>query len=720
MMKFKILFLLNLFFPIIVYSGIQENLVQAKKILQPPKLDGILDDVAWKEANSFNDFKTFIPDFGKEMPQKTIAWLAYDEENLYFAFRCFDTEPGKIKATVSARDQILKDDFICVNLDSYNDQQSLYAFYVNPLGIQADSRFAANIEDPSVDLVWYSAGKLNNDGYSVEIRLPLKSIRFTKSDTVQMGLFLERYIARNRMHGSVPEMDPGKGYAFLTQFMMIDYVGVNHYKLVEILPALTYKYSDIRRDGEMVKDQRNPEVSLTLKYGISSDLILDATLNPDFSQVEADAGQIDVNLRYQLLYPEKRPFFLEGIEKFNIAATQASVIDPVQSMVHTRTIVNPLTGVKLSGKVGRKDEINLLYSADELPRINPGDKKSFAHFPLLRYKRNLKNESFVGLLYSGRENRENGSRIFGLDGQIRLNKSTTMEFNGFASQKNDSAGNKPGNSFGLLFAHDTRNLAYKFSVKNVSRDFIVETGFLTRTGIGQATFYLNPKFYPDTKLAQKIDLELFSSLSEDRFYRKNETYNFISAQVTTGGRGIFKAKYQLSNEIYGGKRFDTSGLSVLFTGAIKSWFEGSVLYRRLNGIYYSENPAGGVSNSLTSAFSFQPLAKLNAELSFIWYDFTLENEKVKAYKYPIERLKVSYQFNKYLFLRSIAEYNGYNKSLLTDWLLSFTYVPGTVGHIGYGSLYYQPDPSTTFFNGLSKPVMSQRGIFIKFSYLIRA
>jgi hypothetical protein len=719
MMKINILFLLILFFPIIVYSAIQENPVQARKVLQPPKIDGILNDVAWEEANSFSDFITFIPDFGKELQEKTIAWLAYDEENLYFAFKCFDHEPEKIKATVAARDQIFKDDFICINLDSYNDQQSLYAFYVNPLGIQADTRFAAGVEDPSVDLVWFSAGKLDEDGYSVEVRLPLKSVRFTKNDTVQMGLFLERTIARSKTHGSVPEMDPKKGYAFLTQFMQVNYQGVKHYKLVEILPALTYKYSDIRQDGGMVKDQRKPEASLTLKYGLSSDLILDATLNPDFSQVEADAGQIDVNLRYQLLYPEKRPFFLEGIEKFNIAATQASVIDPVRSLVHTRTIVNPLTGLKLSGKVTKKDEINLLYSVDELPGTTTDEANTYAHFPLVRYKRNLKDESFLGFLYTGRESANAGNRVYGIDGQLRLNKSTMIEFNGFGSQTKDSLRNKPGNSFGVLVGHDTRNLGYKLSFKSVSRDFFVETGYLIRTGINQATFLLNPKVYPGSNLAQKVDFELFTTLSNDRFYNMFETYNFISAQVQTGGRGLLKVKYQISNEIYMGKRFNTGGLSALVTGAIGNWFEGEILYRRLNGIYYSENPVGGKSNSLTSGFSFQPLPKLNAELSFIWYDFTRENETEKIYKYPIERLKVSYQFNKYLFLRGIAEYNGYNKNLLTDWLLSFTYILGTVVFLGYGSVYAQSDIERPFFNNQTNPVLNQNGIFIKFSYLIR-
>ncbi len=716
-MRFFVLFLL-LFITIQSFASKQE--VNAVKTNQAPLIDGNLDDEIWNTANRFTGFVTFIPDFEKPMPEKTIAWLSYDTDNLYFAFKCFDSEPDKIKATVSSRDQIFDDDFVCINLDSHNDQQSLYAFYVNPLGIQGDSRFSAGNEDPSIDLVWYSAGKLDDDGYSVEISIPLKSIRFSKADTVQMGLFLERSIARTKTHGSFPEMDPEKGYAFLTQFMGVNYTGIKYRQLWEILPAVTYKHTDINRDGEMVKDLRKPEVSLTVKYGITSDLIFDGTLNPDYSQVEADAGQIDVNLRYQLLYPEKRPFFLEGMEKFKVAATQTSVIDPIQMMVHTRTIVNPLTGAKLTGKISKKDEVNILYSADELERNTEDGKKDYAHFPLFRYKRNLKNESFVGFLYTGREATEFDNRVFGIDGQIRLNKSTMFEYNGFHSSTIDSVGTKPGNSFGLLLNHDTRNLNYQLSFKSVDEDFHVETGYLTRTGIYQLAGLLMPKLYPGNKVFNRLDFELFTTYTRDRIYNMNETYNFVSAQVRTQGRGIFKIKFLLSNEVFAGELFNTGGVNVLLGGAAGNWFEGYVVYRRMNGIYYNASPEQGKYNKITSMFNFQPRPKLNAEASISWYDFVSDVNGEKIYNYPIERLKVTYQFNKYLFLRGIAEYNGYNKELLCDALLSFTYIPGTVGHIGYGALFAQTDRDLSFFDENHQPVQQQRGFFIKLSYLIRS
>ena len=143
------------------------------RLAQPPAIDGRLDEPAWRDAPAVVLAKTFIPDFGKEASERTVASMAYDAENLYFAFKCYDREPDKIKASVADRDTIRSDDFICINLDSFNDRQSLYAFYVNPLGIQTDSRFASNTEDFSVDFVWSSAGRL--DPTAIPSRWPCPS-----------------------------------------------------------------------------------------------------------------------------------------------------------------------------------------------------------------------------------------------------------------------------------------------------------------------------------------------------------------------------------------------------------------------------------------------------------------------------------------------------------------------------------------------------------------
>ncbi len=335
-----------------------------------PVIDGILDEVIWNSSTGISGFRTFTPDYGKEMPFNTIVWLSYDEENLYFAFRCFDDEPDKIKVSVDARDKIRQDDWVCVNLDSYNDHQTLYCIYANANGIQMDTRYAAGKEDLGMDLVFYSAGKIDDKGYTVEMRLPLKSIRFSNREPVMMAATFERHISRLSTQGTFPPLDPDQGMAFLTQMQPIKYVGVKHYTLFEAIPALTYSYKGVQDMGKMTETENKPDAGITLKYGITSQLILDATINPDFSQVEADAGQVDANLRYQLFYPEKRPFFQEGNENFQLAALTED--NPVISAVHTRNITDPVFGTKLSGKIGPRNTISLMYAADRITRIGFG------------------------------------------------------------------------------------------------------------------------------------------------------------------------------------------------------------------------------------------------------------------------------------------------------------------------------------------------------------
>ncbi|MFC1557221.1 carbohydrate binding family 9 domain-containing protein [candidate division KSB1 bacterium] len=170
----------------------------------PPVIDGILDDEVWRNAPSVSEFRTFIPDFGREMPERTVVYFAYDDNNLYFAFKAYDSEPDKIKASISARDKIRPDDWICVNLDSFNDQQSLYAIYSNPLGIQEDSRYSGGQEDFSFDMVYYTKGIIDDEGYTIEMQIPLKSIRFKHEEVVEMAVLFERHISRHSTQGMFP------------------------------------------------------------------------------------------------------------------------------------------------------------------------------------------------------------------------------------------------------------------------------------------------------------------------------------------------------------------------------------------------------------------------------------------------------------------------------------------------------------------------------------
>lgn len=278
------------------------------KIVLSPVIDGNLNDAAWKSAQKITGFKTFSPDYGKNMSVNTEAYLAYDEENLYFAFKCYEPEPDKIRANVTGRDKILGDDYVCINLDTFGDQQTLTCFYSNPLGIQGDSKATRNNEDFSYDAVWESAGFIDKDGYNVEMRIPLKSIRYSDKNPTEMRLTLQRRIRLRTENGTFPPLDPAKGSDFIIQGSTVRYEGLKHYTLFEVLPAYTYSHRETIDRGSLIPEERRGNMSLNAKYGITQNLILDGTYNPDFSQVEADAGQVDVNLRYQLSIPRRGRF----------------------------------------------------------------------------------------------------------------------------------------------------------------------------------------------------------------------------------------------------------------------------------------------------------------------------------------------------------------------------------------------------------------------------
>ena len=302
----------------------------------PPVIDGVLDDAMWQNSLISTDYKTFVPDYSQDMPYKTVTYMAHDDENLYFAFKAYD-DPNLVKTSISARDKIRADDWICINLDSFDDSQSLYGFYINPNGIQMDSRFSAGKDDYGIDMIWYSAGKVDADGYTIEIRIPFKSIRYTsKGGNVNMGVIFERKISRFSIQGTYPALDPKQGMSFLTQTLPLKYDRVKKSVLLEILPAITYANNRTHVDGDYVSDD-NFEPSLTMKYGLTSDLVLDVTINPDFSQVEADASRVEVNQRFAVNYPEKRPFFLEGNEQYNFASS--GMFSPIRKIVNTRSIV---------------------------------------------------------------------------------------------------------------------------------------------------------------------------------------------------------------------------------------------------------------------------------------------------------------------------------------------------------------------------------------------
>ncbi len=683
----------------------------------PPVIDGKLDDDVWKQAPRIAGFKTWYPDFGKDMADDTEVYFAYDRENLYFAFRSFDSEPDKIKASVSARDKIQPDDWICINLDSFYDQQSLYTFYVNPLGIQRDTRYAAGSEDVGFDVVWYSAGNIDDKGYTIEIRIPFKSIRYRNTEPVQMGVIFERRVSRLSSMGTYPPLDPKRGEDWLNQTHLILYEDVEHYQLFELLPAITHSQRNELEANNLVDAGDQTDLSLTAKYGITSDLILDGTFNPDFSQVEADAGQIDINLRAPLFFPETRPFFLEGIEYWNAGGPTQH--DPLRAVVHTRNIVNPLGGVKISGGLSASDTIAALYSRDELSKWdNVGEDGDFA---ILRYKRAIKGDSYVGGFYTGKERSDGFNRVFGVDGLVRTGQSSTLTYHAFGSQTDaeDLPRRTNGHAVGADYNLSNRNWNIGLTALDISEGFRTEVGYVNRTGVSRGKVYVGPKFYPSNSIIQRIDPGVMTEHTYDKFSGIWESYNFLEASFVFPRSSRLSFFYNYSTEVFLAEEFGTSGIRVGASSQIMKELFFSISYGKRGAIFYAVEPYQGDSQNVNAAVRWQPTDKIEARLDYTYSDFTRRSDGERIYDYAITRGRFTYQFNKYLFIRGIVEHNAFYDEVLTDFLASFTYIPGTVIHFGYGSLYEKIEWRNGAYHPFDHFRESRRGLFFKASYLWR-
>lgn len=681
----------------------------------PPVIDGILDDSVWKNAPNATGFKTWHPDIGKEMTEKTIVYFAYDRENLYFAFRCFDSQPDKVKASVSSRDNITPDDWVCINLDSFNDQQSLYTFYINPLGIQGDARFEGGQEDPNVDMVWYSGGNIDEKGYTVEVKIPFKSIRLSNKDPVEMAVIFERKISRLSEAGTYPPLDPKKGINWLIQTRPLIFYDIKHYKLFELLPAITYSRSRSISEGNLALERDKGDLSLTAKYGLTSHLILDGAINPDFSQVEADAGQVDFNLRYALFFPEKRPFFLEGYEKFNYGGYHGG--DPLGAIVHTRTIVDPTLGIKLNGKIGADNTVASIYAMDELHDA----EEDHAHFAIFRYKRALKKDSFIGGFYTGRERTSGYNRVFGTDGQLRVGQASIFGFHFFESQTQvDKESSKDeGHALGLHYFYNTRDWLLMLGFQDIADDFRTETGYVTRTGITRFRSGAIRMLYPNSKTIKRIDPIVHSYHIRDKLSDIYETMNSFDLRFVLPRNAYITFGYMYGTEVFLDEKFNINRARFLASSQLTKQFYLSLSYYRRNKIRYIANPYQGYGNDADVTLRYLPLEKLHLDLSLIYSDFYREFDSVKEYDYTIIRNKTTYQVNKYLFFRGIVEYNSFHKQLMTDLLASFTYIPGTVIHVGYGSLYEKLEWVEGEYRNANDYMETKRGLFFKASFLWR-
>jgi hypothetical protein len=690
------------------------------KTSSPPEIDGVLDDPVWKEAKGYSEFISFYPDYGKSPKEKTLVYLAYDEDNLYFAFKCLDKEPGKIIANIKRRDNLAGEDKVAIYIDSHNDGQNAYVFVINPLGVQQDGIVdSANEHDWLPDFVWKSEGRINTEGYTIEVKIPFRVLRFTKAEMVKMRIGFLRGISRYSEQYAFPEMKPGDSLWMYLGFCQFE--GIKYKRLFDVLPAFTYMKRRERVNNDQLVTSHLKNLEFTSKIGLTSELTLDVTVNPDFSHIEIDEGQVDVNVRVDPVYEEKRLFFLEGLEHFKFAGCGTG--NPVEKVVHTREIVEPVWGVKLSGKVGKPSIVNCLFTVDESPKYLdkkvPGDERENSFFGILRYKYLFKGDTYLGGIYTGKKFRDGYYHLGGVDSKIRLSQPMTMEafFLYSLTKASDAADQVKGWAGGGNLKYENRNYFASLGYYELLKNFNLAVGHLLRKDIRIFSADVERYLYFKSDFLKLITLGYSGNLSRDKGFEMNEYFHdfYVGVQLPSNTQ-IFLG-YDLATEVFNGKLFDKDQWFVSGESRICKQLQLSFAYRSGEYPHYREL-LQGKSKDFSCSVTFQPIARFSTKFSLVRSIFHQDEGNTHDFNISIFRNKTTFQVNKYLFLRGIVEYNSYYKQIFVDSLLGFIYSPGTVIYLGYGSTLERGFENRNVFR-YDRYREARSGLFFKASYLFR-
>ena len=501
---------------------------------KPPVIDGKLDDDVWKNAAILKDFYQVQPGDNIAPSKPTEVMLGYDSKFIYVAFHCYD-EPDKVRANIPKRDDIFNDDYVGILFDTFNDKRKAYEFDFNPLGVQADGIWTdGQGEDFSLDIVLESKGMVTADGFTIEVAIPFKSIRYVGGKDTLWGVHFWRRIKRfnNELDMWMPISRDISSW--LSQAgHLTGFEGLSAERTLELIPSLTLSETgkrkapitaaQIAQGGRFVNEPIKFDPGLTGKYSPSPRVTLDFAINPDFAQVESDQLVVQANQRFPIFFAEKRPFFLEGIDIFN---TQIAA-------VHTRAIIDPDYAVKLTGKVDRNTFGLLLasdngpgnFSEDERPTANPRLLDKNASVGILRLKRDTgKSDSFIGFLGTYRRFVDTYNVLGGFDGRLRIDKQTTFSWQALGTRSRrqfffpDQGQTLDRRENGFIYAWDYnqsgRHFGHELSAVGRTRYYRADVGFNRRTNTNNVNWFIRYNSEPKPK-ARLISWRVYTDFSGD-------------------------------------------------------------------------------------------------------------------------------------------------------------------------------------------------------------
>jgi hypothetical protein len=707
------------------------------------------------------------PKDGTPVSQKTEAYLGYTDKNLYVVCVCFDSEPAKIRARLVRRELINDDDQFGFVLDTFHDHTHGLFFYVNPLGVQQDGiwdevSLNQNGPDYSYDMVWNSEAKLTSQGYVAWFEIPFKSLRFPPADVQKWGVFFERDIKRNSEDAFYPRIT-SNAQGFLGQGVEMDGMEkVSPSRNMQFIPYVVgrgFRQLDDRDPFNPYFGGKYLEVrpGVDAKMVLKNSFVLDATINPDFSQVESDQPQITVNQRFEVFFPEKRPFFLENSSYFNT---------PV-NLVFTRRIADPEYGIRLTGKSGPWSA-GMLFADDKSPgeSVTPYDPLTGhkAYFGVLRVSHDIGKESSIGLIYTDRELHTvpveaqctdnsclvGSNRVGGFDAKIKPDAKWLITVQALNSHTRFNDGtHKGGPAYDWFVERSSKNVEYNVNYQDTAAGFETDTGFFRRPDVRWLSQFAQYRFRREGgKFLQWFGPSVFAMNNWDHHGTRLEWFTNVNCRFILSGSSNFglyvNAGHErlrpfdystlLTNQDYAhyhrGFWFNYGYFKPVLLSAEVNWGQDTNYDTAVGP------PVLGKSGFAQMSATVRPVQPLTIENTYLLTRLRSVVNNANMFNNHIIRSKWNYQFTRALSLRLIGQYNTVianplltslqpAKNFNADALLTYLVHPGTAIYLGYNSnLQNLANPVGADQNGnlLRTPdhfINDGRQIFVKISYLFQ-
>lgn len=685
-------------------------------------IDGELDDAGWKQAAKANNFAEHRPGDQTEPPVNTEAFITYNDDNLYVAFICYD-DPSTIRARRCDRDAVGADDNICLLIDTYGEASWAYEFNVTPYGIQGDYLWSLDGgEDENFDVIWESAGKITDSGYQLEMAIPFSSLRFPDQPKQTWKVdFWRNHPRDSRRQYSWAAYDRDEP-CWPCQWGTI--TGIENVKPgrgIEILPSVIgFQSGALDDDTDPHSSWKNEDIdgeaSIGAKYSLSSNMTAEVTYNPDFSQVESDAAQIDVNKTFALYYPERRPFFQEGSDLFNTYLTA----------VYTRSINNPLLAAKLVGRMNRTSIAFLSAYDEDSPIIIPLREESVQALysesisNIFRLRHTLGAESHFGLLLTDRRFTDEGhGTTYGIDGALRFKKNYKFEFQYTRSDVAEI--NEPelidttldietgdgvwqdyfdhgkystaldGESFGghnmyASFEIETRNFTFDLDYNEESPTFRADNGFIFMNSTRSTEAVFEYRFYHDSKIFDWISPGLVYGRVwkyDDGTFKDEWVVPTLAAMLK--GQTQINIAWLISREDFRGKRFNSiRHINLNFSSNFSRYISpggfisyGNHIMRR--NVY---PPVMGRETEIELWAIARPTERLKISPTFVYSKAVDRDTKEYIYDDYIIRSKFEYQLSRELKIRLVTQYRDYSNSWEFDPLITYKMNAFTIFYMG--------------------------------------